>query len=65
MAMKNHAALDPGNALFRGWFEANSNPKQNLVIDVGGGNGHIAKFLAEVGYSPYSAPRLYWMPALG
>ena len=41
-------ALDPGNALFHQWFQSNPVVNDSLVVDVGGGNGHIAKFIAEV-----------------
>lgn len=41
-------ALDPGNALFCDWFKSNQSGDHNLVVDVGGGNGHVSKFLAEV-----------------
>ncbi len=40
-------ALDPGNALFCDWFKSNKQADRNLVVDVGGGNGHISSFLAE------------------
>jgi 16S rRNA A1518/A1519 N6-dimethyltransferase RsmA/KsgA/DIM1 with predicted DNA glycosylase/AP lyase activity len=34
--------------LFCTWFQQNQTSAERLVIDVGGGNGHIARFLAEV-----------------
>ena len=40
-------ALDPGNALFCDWFKDNKKASRNLVVDVGGGNGHVSTFLAE------------------
>jgi ubiquinone/menaquinone biosynthesis C-methylase UbiE len=39
-------ALDPGNALFSDWLKTHQMPDRNLIIDVGGGNGHLSTSLA-------------------
>ncbi|KAL1963924.1 hypothetical protein VTN77DRAFT_7730 [Rasamsonia byssochlamydoides] len=39
--------LDPGNSLFRDWFTKSSKTAHHLVIEVGGGDGPVSRFLAE------------------